>query len=165
MSKKLVVAAICVLSIPLMAASGCEPSADNKQRDKTEKMLAEADMQIGMPGIRNFKERRMMKMLYELRDTEVTTYTYIYAYDGSLSFLCNSLGYGLPYATQFINPQKIINITQGATMPQAEPNGLFMPNQADATWVMCVDPADKKVKPLYVEPRVIVSPFQLKTKQ
>jgi hypothetical protein len=51
--------------------------------------------------------------------------------------------------------------TGNVTLPQPEPNGLFMPAAADGTWVMCLDPKDKAVKPVFVEPRVIVSPFPL----
>jgi hypothetical protein len=139
---------------------GCLDEADQRQREATAKMTAEADKQIGMPGITNFRERRMMKTLYELRDTELTTYTYLVAWDNNLTLLCSSMGFGLPYATQFTNPERYSH--EGGTLPQAEPNGLFMPSSAEATWVMCVNGTDKKVQPVYVEQRVIVSPFPLK---
>ena len=48
-----------------------------------------------------------------------------------------------------------------ATVAQADPNGLFAPASADGTWVMCLDPKTKEVKPVYIEPRVIVTPFEL----
>ncbi len=46
-------------------------------------------------------------------------------------------------------------------IPQADPNGLFSPASAEGAWVLCLDPADKRTKPVYVEPRVVVSPFRL----
>ena len=47
------------------------------------------------------------------------------------------------------------------TLPQPEPNGLFMPEGLAATYVMCVDAVRDDVKAVYVEPEVIVSPFPL----
>jgi hypothetical protein len=45
-------------------------------------------------------------------------------------------------------------------VPQAEPNGLFMPPTADGTWVQCIG-KDGDIQPLYIEPHVIVSPWPL----
>ena len=41
---------------------------------------------------------------------------------------------------------------------QADANGLFMPAAAEGTWVMCHGPDGADVKPVYVEPRVVISP-------
>ena len=46
-------------------------------------------------------------------------------------------------------------------MPQAEPNGLYMPPDAEATWVMLINPANGEAVPTYVEPRITVSTFKL----
>lgn len=47
---------------------------------------------------------------------------------------------------------------------QADPNGLFSPTSADGTWILMADPnGGTAVKPVYVEPRIIVSPFKLPT--
>ena len=46
-------------------------------------------------------------------------------------------------------------------LAQADPNGLFSPGSAEGTWIMCKDPKGPDVRPVYVEPRVIVSPFPL----
>ena len=86
---------------------------------------------------------------------------------GQLFKLCDSVGYGLPYATQFTNPMKALwhqpdyHDSSVAVIPQADPNGLFSPPSAEGTWVFCLDPATKKDKPVYAEPRVIVAPFPL----
>ena len=46
-------------------------------------------------------------------------------------------------------------------MPQADPNGLFSPESAEGTWVLCSDPSGNgETRPVYVEPRIIVSPFK-----
>lgn len=45
-------------------------------------------------------------------------------------------------------------------MPQPEPNGLFMPDNLSATWVFLVG-KDGHPHPVYVEPRIMVSPFKI----
>ena len=79
----------------------------------------------------------------------------------------NSVGYGINASIQFSNPEKVVrndnaSRTSGtfATMPQAEPNGLYMPEGLAATYVMCVD--GEELKPVYIESDVLVSPFEMK---
>jgi hypothetical protein len=48
-----------------------------------------------------------------------------------------------------------------AILPQADPNGLFMPTSSSATWLMMIDPKTNKPRPVYVEPEIVVSPFPL----
>lgn len=154
------VAAIALLGVTL---TGCiEESSDDAQRAQQERILQEGTAQTGMPAIKNFRERKLMKQIIEMRDQDgLVTYTYtVPETTGRPVFLCNSIGYGLPAATQYTNPEKYEY--NGATLPQADPNGLFSPSNAEGTWVMCTDPSGSgKTRPVYVEPRVIVSPFQL----
>jgi hypothetical protein len=146
---------------------GCEDtqSSDAVQRQASEKLLAEGTAQAGMPAIKNFRERKLMKDILELRDQDgLLTYTYVFAeHSGELKFVGESIGYALPYSAQYTNPEKPIeNGTDGiATLPQADPNGLFSPGSAEGSWVMLKDPKSKKVAPVYFEPRVVVSPFRL----
>lgn len=163
MVKKLLLAAGI---FALCGNTGCEPvqNTDKEQTKAQTKALAEANAEVGMPAIINWQEKRMAKDIYEMRDSAISTYSYLFnEMQGCFVFLGNSVGYGLPYATQYSNPEKVMlhRIDFFATMPQAEPNGLFMPAQADGTWVMLKDPASTKVTPVYVEPRVIVSQFRL----
>lgn len=156
-----------VIAIAL-SLSACEykPSSDEVQQDQQERIFAEGTAQTGMPAIKNFRERKMLKDIIELRDQDgLVTYTYIVAEQtGKLVFLCNSVGYGIPASTQYTNPQKV-NSTVGGhyyTIPQADPNGLFSPSSAEGTWVLCADPqGGGKTRPVYIEPRVVVSPFKL----
>jgi hypothetical protein len=77
---------------------------------------------------------------------------------GKLIFVGRSVGYGIPYATEYTNPMKFVGT--GATVPQADPNGLFSPTNAEGTWILMVTPKGD-VKPVYFEPRIVVSPFPL----
>ncbi len=155
-----------VLGSIILATSGpseCSGGSDQTQREQNEKLLAEATAQTGMPAIKNFRERKLLKDILELRDQDgLLTYTYIVAeMSGKLIFLGESIGYGIPAATQYTNPEKLIG--NGAVLPQADPNGLFSPSSAEGTWVMMKDPSSPKVVPIYVEPRIVVSPFKLRT--
>ena len=162
-----------------IALAGCNvtsrpKNSDEIQREQQESILNEGTSQIGMPAIKNFRERKLYKDILELRDQDgLTTYTYIVAeMTGKLVFIGESIGYGIPYATQFTNPQKIEcygsrpnepGHSTWLAMPQADPNGLFAPASADGTWVLLKNPNGKQVRPVYIEPRVIVSPFPLST--
>lgn len=137
---------------------GCEDS-DSTQRREQEVILKEATSQTGMPAIRNFRERKLLKMILEKRDqVNLQTYTYTYAEaSGEIKFFCNSVGFAIPYATQYTNPQRY---DSGVSVPQADPSGLFSPESADASWIMCKTPSGE-LQPVYVEPKVIVTTYKL----
>lgn len=164
-----------IVALPLLvSACAPPPSSTDIQRDRQEKMVHEGVAQVGIPAIKNFRELKLAKDLIEMRDqTGLVTYTYLWSdFGGKIVFLCDSIGYPLPYATQFTAPETMqtYNLPKqggseryyGATrLPQAEPNGLFSPSSAEASWVMCKDPNGKDVRPIYTEPRIIVSQFKL----
>lgn len=153
----------------LILLTACvQNSSDDIQSIEQERILQEGTSQIGMPAIKNFRERKLLKQVLELRDQDgLITYTYTFAEaSGTLTFLCNSIGYGLPAATQFTNPQKTDRTASGhVVIAQADPNGLFSPASAEGTWILCLDPNDTtgkgKTLPVYSEPKLIVSPFKL----
>jgi hypothetical protein len=157
---------LALLCLPMLVAASCDDSksSDQQQQAQQETLLQEATNQVGMPNIKNFRERKLLK-----DQDGLVTYTYLFSeMTGKWVYLGQSIGYGIPYATQFTNPSKIeYNSTanrQGFTyqvLPQADPNGLFSPAAAEGTWVLLKNPASNDVKPVYIEPRVIVSPFPL----
>lgn len=81
---------------------------------------------------------------------------------GKIIFVGESVGYAIPYSTQYTNPEKLEFHNGPITLPQADPNCLFMPESAEGSWVLLKDPNSDGVKPVYFEPRIIVSPFKLK---
>lgn len=143
----------------------CNNSTDNKQRKETEKLVSEANRQLGLPAIKNFQEKKLMKMIFELRDQEkLVTYAYIVDLYGKLHFIGKCIGFGLPYSVQYTNPERMAcdsYICSGQKLPQPDPNGLFMPQGLSATWLMMIDKKTGKARPVYVEPQIIVSPFPL----
>ena len=153
---------LVLLLIALLSA--CDERQNSRQIEaaKQEEMQLQAVQSVGMPAITNFAEKRMFKDILELRDKNVPTTTYLVGMNNQLTKVCDSVGYGLPYATQYTNPQMRVGSQNGVvTLPQADPNGLYSPASADGTWVLCVDHKDGKAKPIYIEPRIIVSPFAL----
>ena len=159
-----------LLSIFLVACNDSGvPTSDQAQASQQERAAQEANAQAGFPGVTNHTEKKLVKMLYELRDKSITTYSYVPDMQGRLWHICNSIGFGLPYGVQYTNPEKVVNEGNGGAsyyyhgpLPQPEPNGLFMPPSAEGTWVMCAAPGGK-IEPIYVEPRVIVSQRKLKS--
>ena len=121
-----------------------------------------------MPAIVNFQERKLMKMILELRDQEnLVTYCYLVSeMTGEIGqFLGKGIGFGIPAATQFTNPEKVYqgsgaNGRSATFLPQADPNGLFMPTSTSATWYMLLD-EEGEPHPIYIEPLIIVSPIKL----
>src|SRR5713226_5189103 len=103
--------AAVALFLGTVGTSSCDqqPSSDTIQRRQQETLLQEGTAQIGMPAIKNFRERKLLKDILELRDQNgLVTYTYVYGeLTTKLRFLCTSVGYGIPYATEFTNPQKM----------------------------------------------------------
>jgi len=142
-------------------------TADNIDAEKQKVMQKEAQAQAGMPAIHNFQEKKILKQIYELRDNEkLVCYAYLWnEFNGKLVFIGKCIGYGIPYATQYSNPSRPAEAWEtheagNITLPQSEPNGLFMPSTSEGTWLMMID---KQGIPhaVYVEPRCVVSPFQL----
>jgi len=155
---------LITFAVLFLSAEECQSSnADKEQRKDQERISQQCNATVGMPSIVNCQEKKWAKMIIELRDnSKLSTYTYIVDMHGNLHLLCNSIGFGLPYAVQFTNPQKIeYSHSNQVTMPQADPNGLFSPPTAEGTWVLCLNPETNKIAPMYVEPRIIVSTFKL----
>jgi hypothetical protein len=134
-------------------------TTDQLQHDQQEALLRAADTAIGMPAIVNFEERKMLKRILGIRDQAINTTTYIVDMNGHLHKICDGIGYGFPLSTQFTNPAQ--NPLKTVVLSQAEPNGLFSSPTSEGTWISCVDPVTKNMQVVYVEPRVIVSPFPL----
>ena len=159
---KRILIATAIASTFVLSACDVKETSTQIERKKQEELSLRGVESVGMPAITNFAEKRMFKDILELRDQNVATTVYITDLNGRLHKVCNAVGYGLPYATQYTNPMRISGDGHGdVTLPQADPNGLYSPASADGTWVLCVDAKSGKPKPVYIEPRVIVSPIPL----
>ena len=158
--------AILLASIVLLASCDLNGETSRTEQEQTEqqgKLVSEAQKQCGLPALVNFQERKMMKKVIEQRDkADLVCYAYLFSNQtGRLIYIGKCMGYGLPYSTQYTNPQRVDLLTGGiAAIPQPDPNGLYMPSDAHGTWLLMIKP-DGDTTPVYVEPDVIVSPFKL----
>ena len=151
---------IGLVLVSIMVGGCMTDTSDDTLRKQTEASMKEMNAQVGMPAIKNYQERKLAKMIFELRDQEnLVTYAYVVNLQGELIFLGECIGFGLPYSVQYTNPMKVEY--SALALPQADPNGLFMPDGLSATWLMMIDPVTKEPRPVYVEPQIIVSPFKL----
>lgn len=174
----------------LLLLTGCGTaiqSNDSKIAQQQEQNLAEGDAQVPPPSIVNWNEKRMAKLIQEKRDqVNLTTWTYTKNMDGKYTFVCESVGYGLPYNTRTNNPQHYEFLTsrtgvtgvngpgnyytdgsghyvwgEHAVVAQPEPNGLFIPDSAKGTWNLCKDPETGKADVTYQEEDIAVFPYRL----
>jgi hypothetical protein len=166
---------LLLLAAMAQGNQSCDPQPTNNdiQRQNQERMLRDGIKTVGMPSIHNWRELRLAKDIYELRDqADLVTWTYIHnAMTGAPVLICKSIGFPLPYATQYSAsesmqsyyvPQQDTSDRYGVTrLPQPEPNGLFVPASAEGTWVMCVSKKTGQPIPRYVEDRVDVSMEEL----
>ena len=163
---------VILIAVCLFGCGKRGSSADTEQARKTEQAMKEAHAQVGMPALVNYQEKKLAKMLYELRDQEsLICYAYLVSLEGKAVYLGKCIGYGLPYCVQFSNPERVTDLESLSTfnptgytigkIPQPEPNGLFMPQSLSATWLMMIDPDTGEARPAYIEPEIIVSPFPL----
>ena len=180
------VTSVLLASLLLMMFTGCapDPTSNDTQRDRQNKVLDEGVAQTGLPAITNFRELKMMKLIYELRDQEgLVTFTYIEnmvptvipgytAMGGKFTMFCDSIGYPISAAAQFTAPETMqtYNVQGGKgserhygaqRLPQADPNGLFMPSSAEGSWVLCNNPETKKAGVTYSESRLTAFPHKL----
>lgn len=156
-----ILAVLLALAVAISFA-GCTDwsSSDEKQAQQQDELIKAANDQIGLPSITNYTEKKLMKQILELRDqSNLICYAYTQAMNGKLIYLGKCIGYGLPYSTQYTNPQKQVSSvnSDSATIPQADPNGLYMPDSAAATWLVMINEKTGKQEIMYVEPNTVVS--------
>lgn len=150
---------ILLVGVMFILAVGCDstPKSDQVEAQRQEVASQEAASAVSAPAITKFWEKRQLKTIYELRDNPKPTYCYIFSqFTGKFTYLGITIGYGIPYATQFNNPEKADHGWSAVwTIPQAEPNALFSPLSAEGTWILFED-ASGKLMPQYVEERISV---------
>lgn len=151
-------------------------TSDSKMAEQMEQLQVEGNKAVGVPAISNFLEKKTLKWVYELCDqSDLICYAYLgNEMEGKVGqYLGRCLGYGIPYSAQFSNPLKYQGVTADKVadfpgksfvfdyvlLPQAEPNGIFKPEGMDATWVIMLDPRTNEPMPVYIEQKIIVSPF------
>ncbi len=154
-----------VLSLGILTLlTSCDYSRTGEQQvnQKQAEITDSAALAVPFPKITTFQEMRILSKLYTVRDQSLNTFTYSQAMDGTLTKLCNSYGFGIPYGTQFSNPEKLVwSSGYGyVSTPQAEPNGTYTNTATTkATWVLCF--GDGGIYPFYWEGDINASPVEI----
>ncbi len=164
-----------LLATSLLALCGCSGGASgdqaaSRQAQATATMTNAADREVGMPRIRNFAQRKLLKNAYEDMDQTTLVYVYTQALDGKFVCLGQAVGYGVSLGTQFTPPEypRYIRGDSGADTPNTgtymlalpEPNGLYQPDSGAATIVNLIG-ADGAAHTALVEPNVVTTPSKL----
>lgn len=162
---------LAVAIIVSVLMTGC--SSDNSVREESkyqEQLMQQANDEIGMPEITEFYEKKLAKEILELRDdSSLVCYAYTKSdMTGKYVFLGRSMGYGLPYSTQYTNPETAYwgktwdtSVYCDYPLPQADPNGLYSPDGLSATWLWMIDEETGGPNIIYAEPEIIVSQNKL----
>lgn len=172
MYKKLISMALVLSLAIIVLVSGCTTettkTVDTQQMQQQEQMQKDMSNQIGLPDIKEWTEKKMAKEIYELRDnSKLITYAYFQNLEGKFIYLGQCIGFGLPYSTQYSNPEKYMDDPYGTwdagslIIPQAEPNGLFTPEGLSATWLQYINPETGKREVIYTEPSIVVTQSKL----
>jgi hypothetical protein len=170
LNKKIVKVLTAVLIVGAVTTfTGCDEipqSADKKDQVQQEQMLKQTG--LGLPNIINFQEKKLMKNIMEQCDkTDLICYVYTYdSMNGKYSYDGKCIGFGLPYGTEYTNPQKIAGgmetpSTGNITLPQADPNGLFKPTDVNATWIMMIDEVTGERYLRYAEPDMTITAHKM----
>jgi hypothetical protein len=143
------------------------PTAQEQQQHAQESLEQQSNAVAGMPAITNFREKKLVKAIYEMRDRDIQTWTYLWSpFTMKFTLIGESIGFGIPYAVQYTNPEQVHEYSWGqgccvVTTPQADPNGLYSPADAEGTWILLKNPATGQVSAQYMEERINVFDHQL----
>ena len=175
MKKKLLaVGVIGVLMASMLAGCGQRETASSKENSYTQDLMEQSSNIVGYPDVTNFFEKAQLKEIYELRD-DPNLICYWYTKNdmtGKWIYQGTCIGYGIPYTTQFTQPDTmqraalpVLDINGNdkgrneyytEVLPQADPNGLYSSASTSATWILTTD-KDGNIKPTYVESEITVS--------
>ena len=92
-------------------------NSDQVVAKQTEQMMNESVKQTGLPAIVNWREKKDLKMIYELCDQEkLICHAYLVnELKGEIGqYLGKCRGFGIPYSAQYSNPEKVVRNSNGA---------------------------------------------------
>lgn len=174
MKKKVVLMCMLCLLVLLIIGCGNRETASSKENEYTQTIMEQAANSIGYPDVTNFFEKQQLKEIYELRDNPKLTCYWYTKNDMSGKWIYQGfcIGYGIPYTTQFTQPETMQRAAlpvlrmDGSDrgryeyfteiLPQADPNGLYSSASTSATWILTTDETGS-IKPTYVESEIMVS--------
>lgn len=159
-----------ILAVAMLCTmlAGCdESSVSRKENDYQETLMQQAADEIGMPEITEFFEKKLAKEIFEKRDDSgLICYAYSQSMDGRLIFVGKCYGYGLPYSTQYTNPETPYwgngsQLYRDYSLPQSDPNGLYGADGLSATWLMMINEDTGEPYIMYCEPTIVVTEHKM----
>lgn len=155
---------LIVASILFVGCGISQSDTNLKEQKITEDNQARLSRLYPIPQMDTSLERDIVVQLYELRNQARNTHSVILS-DGTATPVwdCPSIGFPIANDVQLTNPEQIAVQNQYgvATLPQAEPNGLYTPASSWGTWVLCAE-GDGSIAPVYNEADTITFPFPVK---
>ncbi len=156
MKKILTLIAVALIAVSLTACQDTQDKRDTKIANKQQETFA-----VGQP-IPTYDwslERHLLIQLYNLRNKQVSTHAVWRGMTSVIEGDCTSMGFPIPYDTSLTNPLKRATDHVGASVVnQAEPNGIFLSTNSEATWVMCINEIGS-IDPILVETKVSTYPY------
>jgi hypothetical protein len=109
------------------------------ERQWTEQNNARIVKSVGFPNTPNALVKKQLRLVYELTDRGMDTYTYMRnPFTGGLRKICDSVGYPSAYSTQFSRAEEVDWYSgYRVVLPQAEPDGTYKPSSFSATYYLC----------------------------
>lgn len=162
MKKIIAFVAAIMVAIPLIGVKGgCDSIPDQEAQDRAavERQQEQYSARQPVPAYDWSLERELVRKLYDIRNSRVSTHSVWRSDYGTIEGDCPSMGYGLPYDTSLTNPLQPSgsSLHSLTSIGQAEPNGVFASTNTSATWVICVGDSGQ-LEPVYVESKVTVYP-------
>ena len=146
--------------IGTLAACGEENAGMEKDNKRTAQAMDQYTSQVPVPQYSFPWVRYVVKQIMDAQQAGVSTFTYVYnPFLGIMRWSCNSLGYPIPGGTQMTSPDQVIDRNEGdVVVAQAEPSGVYPPETAAATMILCVD-VEGRTFVRYEEDYVTTVPF------
>ena len=161
MKKKILTVGIILVLISSVLA-GC--SYETSETEYTAGLKSQINDMYGYPNVTNFFEYSQLKEIYEMRD-DPNLICYWYTKNdmtGKWVYQGTCVGYGIPYGASITSPEEYEY--NGATLPLAEPNGLYTNGvTSSATWVLTTD-KDGNITPTYAESEITVTQSKIDEK-
>lgn len=142
-----------LIALLVLAFASVVVACDGDQTSASQQNATTAAQKWGTsPSITNYYEYLQLKQIYEARDNpQLVLNAYLYSEQtGQLTCLGKVKGFGVPYGTQWSQP----NATAGAV---PEPNGLYPSTNTSADWIQLIDPRTGKTSIAFVEPNLVIT--------
>lgn len=151
----------------LLAGCGEVENNEKKETEYQKILMAQAADEIGNPEITEFYEKKLAKEIFEKRDdSSLVCYAYSQNLEGQFVYVGKCMGYGLPYSTQYTNPETPYwgngnQVYRDFPLPQADPNGLYGADGLSATWLMMINEDSGEPYIMYYEPTIVVTEVKI----